>query len=79
MLLSQRTSKPESNSLKNQLQGTEITKTDCIKYLGLQIDSDMYVRKKSLAAKGSIRRSSGYLPVQAAPAKFLSACLFSFT
>lgn len=70
MILSRRAMKPENSSIKIELQGTEITKTDTIKYLGLLIDSNLswkshtdYVRRKSLAAIACIRRFSRYLPV----------------
>ena len=70
MILSRRAMKPENSSIKIELQGTEITKTDTIKYLGLLIDNNLswksrtdYVCRKSLAAIACIRHSSRYLPV----------------
>ena len=66
--------KPEISSIKIELQGTEITKTDTIKYLDLLIDSNLswkshtdYVRRKSLAAIACIRHSSRYISPYAYP------------
>ncbi len=56
-------------SINVSLDGTDIPQTDSVKYLGVTIDKDLnwkahteQVRRKSLAALSTIKRSSSFLP-----------------
>ncbi len=56
-------------SINVSLDGTDIPQTDSVKYLGVTIDKDLnwkahteQVRRKSLAALSTIKRSSYFLP-----------------
>ena len=80
MTLSRKSAHHRNTSIKVQLDGSEISKTDTVKYLGVSIDNKLkwnvhteHVRQRALAALSTIKRSSSFLP--SSTRKLLFNCL----